>query len=122
MIPVIETRRLVLPPLSLDDATQIQKVFPDWRVVEFLGPGVPWPYPDDGAESFIRNVVLPGRQNSTAWHWSMRLNNTPDELIGVINLNEKEDMNRGFWLRPELWGQLQRIQSLPPRPVLSFMH
>lgn len=35
----------------------------------------------------------------------MRLKDGPDDLIGVIELKLIEDDNRGFWLRPDLWGQ-----------------
>jgi [ribosomal protein S5]-alanine N-acetyltransferase len=45
----LETRRLLLRPLALEDAEQIQRIFPHWDVVRYLADRVPWPYPDDGA-------------------------------------------------------------------------
>ena len=36
MTPVLETARLLLRPLELVDAEQIQQVFPQWEVVRYL--------------------------------------------------------------------------------------
>jgi RimJ/RimL family protein N-acetyltransferase len=36
MIPILETDRLVLRPLELADAEQVQTLFPCWEVVQFL--------------------------------------------------------------------------------------
>ena len=49
MTPVLETARLLLRPLELVDAEQIQQVFPQWEVVRYLTDTIPWPYPKDGA-------------------------------------------------------------------------
>ena len=43
VVPEIETPRLLLRPVSLDDAPQIQAKFPDPRIVAYLTPKVPWP-------------------------------------------------------------------------------
>ena len=48
MTPALETPRLLLRPLELADAEQIQIVFPHWEIVRYLAPQVPWPYPADG--------------------------------------------------------------------------
>ena len=59
MIPVLETRRLILRPLELADAEQVQTLFPTWDTVQYLFAIVPWPYPSNGAETFFRDVVIP---------------------------------------------------------------
>jgi hypothetical protein len=41
----IQTERLFLRPLQLADATQTQRLFPQWEIVKFLNARVPWPYP-----------------------------------------------------------------------------
>jgi RimJ/RimL family protein N-acetyltransferase len=97
----LETRRLLLRPLSLADASAVQERFPRWEIVQFLSSVVPWPYPDDGALSFIRDIALPAMARETAWHWSIRPKATPDELIGVISLLDGPEDNRGFWIAPE---------------------
>lgn len=104
-IQVLETSRLILRPLCFDDAPQIQNKFPHWEIVKYLGAQVPWPYPGDGAEQFIRDVVLPARAAGRAWHWSIRPKSNAQELIGVISLMDKADENRGFWLAKDWQGQ-----------------
>lgn len=105
MIPTLETRRLLLQPLTLADAPAIQATFPQWEIVRFLASHVPWPYPPDGAESFLRDVALPGMARGNEWHWSLRPKTAPGTLIGVISLMAREGDNRGFWIAPDWQGQ-----------------
>ena len=100
MTPALETRRLLLRPLELRDAEQIQILFPHWEIVRYLATQVPWPYPADGALHFIRDLALPAVQRGEAWHWTLRLKSAPDQIVGSIDLRKKENDNRGFWLSP----------------------
>ena len=59
MIVELETARLLLKPLELADAEQIQALFPQWEIVRYLTKAVPWPYPPDGALTFLRDAALP---------------------------------------------------------------
>jgi ribosomal-protein-alanine N-acetyltransferase len=103
--PILETPRLILRPLELADAPAVQRIFPQWEVVQYLNSLVPWPYPADGAESFIRELELPAMEAGTEWHWSIRPRQEPQRLIGCISLSDGEDNNRGFWLDPAWQGQ-----------------
>ena len=94
----LETRRLELRRLELDDASQVQVLFPQWEIVRYLASVVPWPYPEDGVLTYYCNDALPAMQRGDAWHWSLRLKSAPDQLIGGISLMRDEDNNRGFWL------------------------
>lgn len=105
MIPTLKTRRLLLSPLSLADAAAIQERFPRWEIVQFLSSVIPWPYPDDGALTFIRDSALPAMARGTAWHWSIRPLATTDELVGVISLMDEPENNRGFWIASEWQGR-----------------
>lgn len=105
MIRPIETERLLLRPLGLDDVEAIQRVFPQWEIVRWLDQTVPWPYPEDGAHYFVEQVVLPAAEAGTAWHWSIRRREEPDVLIGEITLQDVPGRNRGFWIVPEWHGQ-----------------
>jgi ribosomal-protein-alanine N-acetyltransferase len=98
MTPKLATSRLLLYPLELADAPQIQLLFPHWEIVRYLATQVPWPYPPDGAHKFIRDVALPSIARGEAWHWTLRLQSNPDQIIGSIDLRKKENDNRGFWL------------------------
>lgn len=116
-IPNLVTERLLLRPLCHEDAPQIQEKFPHWEIVKYLSVVVPWPYPDDGAEDFIRDIALPAMARGEAWHWSIRPKSAPSELIGVISLRKGVD-NRGFWLAPN-W-QKQGIMSEAAIAVTDF--
>ena len=104
-IPDLTTPRLILRRLELADADAVQRLFPQIEVVRFLASRVPWPYPTDGAFTFLRDVVLPGMVRGTEWHWSIRPKTAPEQLIGMINVRDSSDDNRGFWLDPVWHGQ-----------------
>lgn len=105
MPPVLETPRLLLRPLELADAEQVQRLFPQWEVVRYLASIVPWPFPADGALTHIRDAALPAMARGDEWHWTLRLKSAPHELIGRIHLARGESNNRGFWLAPPWQGQ-----------------
>lgn len=98
LLPTLTTARLVLRPLQLDDAPHVQRLFPQWNVVRFMNPAIPWPYPADGAETYLRSVLADPRQLM----WAILLRG---ELIGAIGFSPHGHENRGFWLAPDHWGQ-----------------
>ncbi len=103
MLPRLETARLELRPLALEDAPQIQQLFPRQVTVDYLALRVPWPYPEDGALTFIRDHALPGMERGEQWHWTLRLKTTrlkaqPAQIIGLISLRKGDENNRGFWI------------------------
>jgi len=105
MPPILETKRLWLQPLQISDSDQIQKLFPHWEIVRFLAGHVPWPYPPDGARTYLRDIALPAMERGDEWHWTLRLKSDPDHLIGCISLMKADNHNRGFWLGLPWQGQ-----------------
>jgi RimJ/RimL family protein N-acetyltransferase len=98
MTPVLETPRLVLNPLQLSDADQIQDLFPHWEIVRYLSNVVPWPYPADGARVWCRDSALPATARGEQWHWTIRRKGAASQLIGCIGLMTTANDNRGFWI------------------------
>jgi ribosomal-protein-alanine N-acetyltransferase len=98
VIPQLQTPRLFLRPLELDDAPQTQLLFPHWEIVRYLSNVVPWPYPSDGAHKYYRDFALPAMERGNEWHWTLRLKTEPDRLIGSVALLKGDNINRGFWL------------------------
>jgi len=96
---------MLLRPLELADATQIQELFPHWEIVKHLNAIVPWPYPAGGARQFLRDVALPAMDRGEQWTWSIRLKSLPHQLIGCISLMKGIHENRGFWLGLPWHGQ-----------------
>ena len=107
--PELQTRRLLLRPLTMADAPQIQALFLRWEIVRYLNNKVPWRYPPDGAECYLRDLALPAMERGQAWHWTLRRRAEPGQLIGLISLQTTELENRGFWISPE-W-QRQGLMS-----------
>jgi RimJ/RimL family protein N-acetyltransferase len=97
MMSTAKTERLLLRPIALEDAEQIQIIFPHWQIVRYLLKRVPWPYPPDGARHFIQQIALPDIASGVAWTWTLRLKSAPGQIIGTLELRKGED-NRGFWL------------------------
>ena len=91
MTPALETSSLLLRPLELADAAQVQILFPHWEIVRYLANKVPWPYPPDGAYTFYRDVALPAIRRGEEWHWSLRLKAQSAQVIGTINLRTREN-------------------------------
>ena len=104
MHPPLETARLILRPLELADAEHIQAMFPQWEIVRHLANVVPWPYPRDGAVTFVRRA-LAAIDCGEAWHWTIRRKNDSGQMIGAIGLMRSGPGNRGFWIAPPFQSQ-----------------
>lgn len=118
MIPDLETPRLTLRALTLDDAATTQHLFPRWEIVRHLNARVPWPYPDHGALTFYRDVELPAMARGEHWTWAIRLKGGPQHHIGAIGLMAGERDNRGFWLA--LPWQGRGLMTEACEPVTDF--
>jgi ribosomal-protein-alanine N-acetyltransferase len=105
MIAELETKRLFLRPLQLSDAQEADRLFPQWDIVKFLNAAVPWPYPENQTFPRYRDVILPAIERGEEWHWSLRLKESPEHLIGKISLHKDDWDNRGYWLGLPWQGQ-----------------
>ncbi len=105
--PRLQTERLVLEPVTLAHAPDIQRNLNNWAIIGQLSSRVPWPYPDDGAECFIREVFLPAMAAGTRHAWAITVKSNGPEAIGVLEYRCGADVldNRGFWLAEPFWGQ-----------------
>jgi [ribosomal protein S5]-alanine N-acetyltransferase len=89
------------------DATVIQWRFPRWDIVRWLDARVPWPYPSDGAATFVASC-LAEMDGGTKSHWAIIPRSGPADLIGIISLWPDDGVShnqRGFWLDPEFQGR-----------------
>jgi RimJ/RimL family protein N-acetyltransferase len=118
MTPALETSRILLRPLQLSDADQVQAIFPQWEIVRYLATRVPWPYPPDGALQFYRDVALPAVERGEEWHWTLRQKSDPGRVIGSVSLMKKVNENRGFWIG--LPWQRQGLMSEAAARVTDF--
>src|SRR5207245_222817 len=100
-ICTLETPRLWLRPAELADADQLQAVFPQWEIVKYLNAKIPWPYPLDGAITFLRDMALPAMESGKEFLWTLRPKDSPELIIGAISLSRGHEENRGFWMDPK---------------------
>jgi ribosomal-protein-alanine N-acetyltransferase len=106
--PILQTRRLILRPLAMADAPAIQRHFNNWNIIKNLASVVPWPYPDDGAETFIRQQLDKIVAGEEIYDWVLVLRSGDGQAIGNINLRPRSGGakgNRGFWLAEPYWNQ-----------------
>lgn len=118
IMPPLSTSRLLLIPLTLVDAPRYQQLIAHWNMVRYITDNMPWPYPATEAERYIRDDALPAMANAEEWHWTLRLHDAPDIIIGVISLMDELDDNRSFWIA-EPW-QNQRLASEACEAVTRF--
>lgn len=112
--PVLTTRRLELRPMSLDDAPAIQRLFPHWEIVKHLNGRLPWPYPADGADGFLRHIALPAVARGVQWIWAIRIKGGPPHLVGAINVATGPGESRGFWLGLDWHNQGYMTEACVP--------
>ena len=106
--PTLTTERLVLRPVRVDDAPAVQHHFGRWEIIANLSTQVPWPYPPDGAVTWLRDLVLPQVEAGAAMLWAITVRAVGDECVGILEwrISGAEDAdNRGFWLAVEHQGQ-----------------
>ncbi len=105
--PTLETDRLILRPVTMADAPAIQKYFNNWNIIKNLSVRVPWPYPDNGAEEFLRDTLLPLIESGDSINWVLVAKDGPREAIGMIAFRPDENNggDRGFWLAEPYWGR-----------------
>ncbi|MET4765127.1 RimJ/RimL family protein N-acetyltransferase [Bradyrhizobium ottawaense] len=109
--PQLETERLILRPLALSDVPAIQRHFDNWNIIRHLSMVVPWPYPADGAETFVRMQFDKISAGDDIHLWVLVLKEGDGEAIGNIHLRPRAEGpkgNRGFWLAEPYWRRGQR--------------
>jgi RimJ/RimL family protein N-acetyltransferase len=103
----INTARLVLRPLRVDDDARLFELFANLEVLHFLS-SPPWPYSRDDARNFVRLRVPPEQTDSIT-----RAITRDGVLIGCIDVIKKPasavqpnpGYNLGYWLGQPFWGQ-----------------
>ncbi|AJG59710.1 acetyltransferase [Bacillus thuringiensis] len=100
----IETERLILRSLQLDDAPVIEKLAGDYLVAKTT-LSIPHPYPKGSAKDFITHMLQAETDKKIVIFSILGKNNK--ELLGVINLNLNRIHKRGelaYWIGRPYWG------------------
>lgn len=101
----LSTRRLTLRRPTLEDAPAVQALVANWNIAKWLGR-LPWPYPADGAASWI-SAMAPACDAGSKYVFGIFLKDAPETgLIGCIGIEQHEDgqWELGYWLGEPYWG------------------
>jgi RimJ/RimL family protein N-acetyltransferase len=100
MTAILTTKRLRLRPVTADDAPAVQRYVSDERVARMLSR-LPYPYPDNGAATWIATLASNPDPHFALIHES--------HCIGIASLERTggDSANRelGYWLAVPFWGQ-----------------
>jgi ribosomal-protein-alanine N-acetyltransferase len=104
--PTLETKRLILRPFYLSDASECQRLAGDKRIAQTTAT-IPHPYPDGAAESWIEEHSILHSKGTDA-HFAVTLKSNK-QLIGCVALNGISKTHGkgelGYWITVDLWNK-----------------
>ncbi|WP_018886521.1 GNAT family N-acetyltransferase [Paenibacillus massiliensis] len=105
MQPTLNTERLTLRPFELADASKVQEFAGSIEVARTT-LSIPYPYPEGGAERWIRACV-DRADNGHDYPFAV-IRKEDMQLIGCMSINIAPSHRRGelgYWLGRPFWGQ-----------------
>ena len=121
--PKLETARLIVHPLSYNDAESIQLIASARQIADTT-ISIPHPYPDGEAERYtIKKITEFQTGKSAAFAIKAKLE---AKLMGVIEIRdidrEHSVAELSFWLAPQFWGQGYMSEAVQPILDYGFTH
>src|SRR5262245_54830556 len=97
---VLQTPRLVIRPLRLEDAPERQRLAGEWDVARFTS-SIPHPYPAGAAEAWIRGQA---DDFDNTFALERRADATFVGAIGFEHEGAKREVVFGYWIGKPYWG------------------
>ena len=99
--------RLLLRPFTLADANVVQRLASDAKVVQMAG-NLPYPYPEDGAKTWIATHAQQHRTGTAIIRAMVR--HEDDQCVGAISLDQiprglNAQGNLGYWVGVPHWNK-----------------
>lgn len=117
---MIITNRLIIRPFVVSDAKRVYECCNDYEVVKTT-LGIPWPYSEKMAESWISRKEEETKEGSSH-EYAICLKENPDNIVGCISLmgtnSAAKKAELGYWLERKLWGQ--GIATEAARAMIDF--
>jgi [ribosomal protein S5]-alanine N-acetyltransferase len=105
-IRTIETERLRMTPLTMADESDIQAGVSREEVSRYMT--MPYPYPSNGAKTFLEDHILPKMADGRRYAWAIREKMNTQIFVGIIDYirhENREGWGFGLWSIPEVWGR-----------------
>lgn len=105
MSNVLNTQRLLLRPLTLDDASVIAKLANNKAIYDVTG-ALPYPYTNQDAIGWIQSLIE-DNENKHGYDFAIVEKET-GLVIGVIGISNDAQHHRGeigYWLGQDYWGK-----------------
>ena len=117
-IAILETARLRLRPLTLEDAPIVQQLAGDSRIAQNMMDSFPHPYPVQAALDWIASHE-PQAVTLEGFVWAVTLRKS-GELIGCVELSGRSagGMGLGYWISVPYWNQGYASEAV--RAVIEF--
>ncbi|MFN7112903.1 MAG: tyrosine--tRNA ligase [Alphaproteobacteria bacterium] len=98
----LETERLLMKPMRVEDVDLIQKYLPEWEIVKYLShPGLSLKAATDVAREVFRRVILQPDPKDE-WIWKIQSKEEPEKIIGVAHLRrDSAQGSENIWLDPD---------------------
>lgn len=120
-MPIVETSRLYLRPLEVEDACDLFEVYKDPRVTHYLTmkPHVSV----DETLAMLQAGMLPYLKRGVPQTWVMELKES-ERVIGDLGIHTiEEDIGQiGYVLHPDYWGQGYMKEALTELVRVGFDH
>jgi RimJ/RimL family protein N-acetyltransferase len=104
-LPMLQTPRLILRPLNLTDAPDVQEFVGAWEVARYT-LSIPHPYPEGAAATWIAgHQAAYDTGHETTWAITARAG---ERLLGVISLRvvgEHRHGEIGYWIGVPFWNR-----------------
>jgi ribosomal-protein-alanine N-acetyltransferase len=102
-----QTPRVAIRPFVATDSPQVQMLVSDARVAQVVG-NIPYPYPEDGAETWIASHGAQHRAGTAIIRAIVCLDD--DQCIGAISIDQKSrglnsSGNLGYWVGVPYWNK-----------------
>jgi ribosomal-protein-alanine N-acetyltransferase len=102
---MLETERLVLRLLKLEDAERVEELASDYDVAKTTLT-IPHPYPKGSSKQFISSMVDAEKEGKIVIF--AVINKEDKRLIGIINISNNKTHERGelaYWIGKPFWGK-----------------
>ncbi|KMJ57270.1 acetyltransferase [Bacillus sp. LL01] len=101
---IINTERLLLRRLKLEDADRVEELASDYELAKTTLT-VPHPYPPGSAKDFIQRMMAAEEESLAVL---AIVEKESDSLIGIINIKQTPAYKRGelgYWIGRPYWGK-----------------